>query len=351
METKKAAQAEAEQEQEKIIPAIQPELACLNCGDVLHGHYCSSCGQKNEDLHEPFWKLFADAFADFWHFDSKLLHTIYPLLFKPGFLTREYMAGRRVRFVHPIRLYFFLSVIFFVFYFSFSKQSLIEQNLEFANGAKRDSVIAAASGKPYHRPQAQDKKGTNNSSGSEVRDTDSILGFNRDLPRTIPAYEDSLRKLPKDSMPGFLQQLIDKKSIEAREKGDREVVHEIVETANHNLPKIMFVLLPVFALILKLLYLRRKIFFVDHAIFSLHFHAFAFIIFFLGFAIMSIFPALYLGNWMILLLLVYVFFALRNLYGQSKRKTFLKVFLLLISYSVFIGIAALVLIIYSAIVF
>ncbi len=82
---------------------------------------------------------------------------------------------------------------------------------------------------------------------------DAVLYPDHPLPSTVELYQDSILKLSPDSMPGFFQQIIDKKIIETRIKGGREVLRELAETSNHNLPKLMFVLLPVFALLLKLL--------------------------------------------------------------------------------------------------
>jgi len=352
---------EEKQTQQDVHPAHEnasaqtPGKKCLNCGAMLTGHYCSDCGQKDEDLEEPFWKLFADAFADFWHFDSKFFITIFPLLFRPGFLTKEYVAGRRVRYVHPIRLYFFLSVLFFLFYFSLSSKGLLQYKPVTANDLKtdtakqrelaqlQDTINQALKGNSKLRVNFSPKK--INTDGPGINEDISFEGH---LPATVAAYEDSIHKLPKDSMPGFFQQIFDKQSIEAKEKGEREVFSEISETVNHNLPKIMFVLLPVFALLLKLLYIRRRVYFVDHAVFSLHFHSFAFLIFLLAFLITLIFTKASLGGWVILILLIYLFFALRKMHRQSVMKTLTKIFLLLISYSVFIAIVFLCLIIYAA---
>lgn len=353
---------EEKQPQQEVHPTHEdhaaqvPEKKCLNCGAVLTGHYCSVCGQKDEDLEEPFWRLFADAFADFWHFDSKFFKTMFPLLFRPGFLTKEYVAGRRARYVHPIRLYFFVSVVFFLFYFSFAFKSLIEYNPRVAGDLKTDTAA--------QRELAQLRDTLNNAlkehkaKGSYPIDINvAVPGINEDtssgdhLPATIEAYEDSIHKLPKDSMPGFFQQTFDKRKIEVKEKGEREVFSEISETVTHNLPKIMFVLLPIFALLLKLLYIRRNVYFVDHAVFSLHFHSFAFLIFLVAFLITLIFKKVSLGGWVVLILLIYLFFALRKMHKQSVMKTLTKIFLLLISYSVFIAIVFFCLIVYAAMTF
>src|SRR5215510_6945655 len=106
-------------------PANPPEKQeheakhCLNCGAVLTGKYCSECGQKDQDLHDSFWHLTGHFVGDIFHFDSKFFRTLTPLLIKPGFLTIEYMRGKRAGYMKPVQLYFFISVVFFLFYFSF----------------------------------------------------------------------------------------------------------------------------------------------------------------------------------------------------------------------------------------
>ncbi|HEX7180212.1 MAG TPA: DUF3667 domain-containing protein [Thermoanaerobaculia bacterium] len=77
--------------------------ACLNCGEKLLGNFCSQCGQEAADLHRPLRELTSDFLDNVLNLDTRLLRTI-PLLFRPGRLTREYRAGRRARYVRPLRL-------------------------------------------------------------------------------------------------------------------------------------------------------------------------------------------------------------------------------------------------------
>ncbi|MBC7411543.1 MAG: DUF3667 domain-containing protein, partial [Bacteroidia bacterium] len=86
---------------------------CLNCGQQLSGRYCHACGQENIEHHDTFWHLVSHFFNDITHFDSKFFGTIIPLLFKPGFLTKEFLGGRRQRYLEPIRMYVFLSFLCF----------------------------------------------------------------------------------------------------------------------------------------------------------------------------------------------------------------------------------------------
>ncbi|HSZ87660.1 MAG TPA: DUF3667 domain-containing protein [Puia sp.] len=75
--------------------------------------FCSHCGQANTEPKESFFHLVADFFSDITHYDSKVFVTLKDLIFKPGFLTKEYNAGRRVTYLNPVRLYVFISAVFF----------------------------------------------------------------------------------------------------------------------------------------------------------------------------------------------------------------------------------------------
>src|ERR1700748_1513966 len=93
------------------------ENDCLNCGTILQGHYCHVCGQENLQIKESFGHMMNHAISDYFHFDHQFFHTLKPLLFKPGFLTNEYMAGRRAQYLHPVKMYIFISLVYFVLLF------------------------------------------------------------------------------------------------------------------------------------------------------------------------------------------------------------------------------------------
>jgi hypothetical protein len=82
------------------------------------GRYCQACGQENTEPKETFWHMFTHFFYDITHFDGSFFVTLKDLLFKPGFLSREYMLGRRKKYLHPVRMYVFTSAVFFLVFFS-----------------------------------------------------------------------------------------------------------------------------------------------------------------------------------------------------------------------------------------
>ncbi|MCO4800076.1 MAG: DUF3667 domain-containing protein, partial [Colwelliaceae bacterium] len=87
---------------------------CENCHAKVEGMYCSQCGQSVESTLRYFWSVILHLLDDIFSFDSRASRTLFPLIFKPGFLTNEYIAGRRVHYVPPLRLYLFISIIFFI---------------------------------------------------------------------------------------------------------------------------------------------------------------------------------------------------------------------------------------------
>src|SRR5262249_14735689 len=99
---------------------VAPVAACANCGATLTGEYCQTCGQKRFSRHDLTLRHFAEhAIHEVTHLDSsKILRTLAALVFKPGWLTKEYLAGRRERYVNPIRLYLTISAVFFLFAWS-----------------------------------------------------------------------------------------------------------------------------------------------------------------------------------------------------------------------------------------
>src|SRR5213082_3291756 len=95
-------------------PAVSWKVNCLNCGAALAGPFCAECGQRAMPPHPTVRDLVGDAFAEFSGWDGKLAETARLLLRKPGELTRQWLDGRRVHFISPLRLYLTASVVYFV---------------------------------------------------------------------------------------------------------------------------------------------------------------------------------------------------------------------------------------------
>jgi hypothetical protein len=102
------------------------EKVCLNCHSDLYGRFCHVCGQENLEPQETVWHLVQHFFNDITHFDGKFFSTVKYLLRKPGFLSSEYMIGRRAAYLNPIRMYVFTSAIFFIIFFSLKSDNIVK---------------------------------------------------------------------------------------------------------------------------------------------------------------------------------------------------------------------------------
>src|SRR5690242_3187691 len=94
-----------------VLPSEGPR--CRNCGTPLMAKFCMECGQKNHTYVAPLWNVLHDFAGTHFGFDTKFFHSLTPLLFRPGYLTREYCQGHEERYIKPFRLYLFSSILFF----------------------------------------------------------------------------------------------------------------------------------------------------------------------------------------------------------------------------------------------
>ena len=100
--------------QKKPKKETEPLTHCENCGEELRGRYCSNCGQAAVSYHRSFRHVVVDVLDSFLNWDSKFIRSIGLLLWRPGWLTNQFLEGKRVRFVHPLRLYLLVSIVFFL---------------------------------------------------------------------------------------------------------------------------------------------------------------------------------------------------------------------------------------------
>ena len=109
---------------------VNKSTHCLNCGtEIGDANYCPGCGQLNSDRKVSLRQLLGDFFGDWFAFDSKWFRSLRPLLLKPGFLTREYLAGRRTAYILPLRFYIFTTLLFFVLYSMLGNFRIVEEDL------------------------------------------------------------------------------------------------------------------------------------------------------------------------------------------------------------------------------
>jgi hypothetical protein len=268
----------------------QIEKICANCGLQLfeENKFCPQCGQKFRDLNISISHLFGETIEGFLHFDNKSFQTVWKLIRYPGFLTSEFIKGRRVRYVAPIRLYILISFIFFLLL-----------------------------GLPERKPGIPDGKGLSDFSISfyGIKSSD-IRGF-------TPAELDSVLLEKNIKSTAFNKYLINQlKRIGSG--GKKEFTNMLMKAISY----MMFALMPVFAMFVYLLHRKKKLRYISALIFSVHFHCFMFIV--------SIFYLLLdrfidVSEYFIVVPLIfpiYLFLAFRHVYGDSRIRALLNIFVI-----------------------
>ncbi len=343
------------------------EKNCLNCHAEIIGRYCHVCGQENIEPKETFWALATHFIHDITHFDGKFFGTLKYLLFKPAFLSKEYLKGRRTSYLHPIRMYVFTSAIFFLIFFNFyqSEESLkeneerkpvaevikqlkgekeiFEKTISSLDTADLDMSLAHTKlkvKKLNNEIAALQKDSTKRDSVLSVNNNFTILGKSDDdypIATSIRQYDSIQNALPIAKRDGFIWRRIYHQRIHLNEKykyDSIEILKGIGARFMHMFPQMLFVSLPFFALILQLLYVRRKqLYYVNHVVFTIHLYCGTFILILASLLIGSILQAFHIdmaiyGIVAYLIILFYWYKSFRNFYSQSRGKTALKFVLL-----------------------
>lgn len=314
------------------IDSEKKDVICENCHSQVIGSFCSQCGQSVESTLKYFWTVLLHLLDDIFSFDSRASRTLKPLLLTPGFLTNEYIQGRRVHYVPPLRLYLFVSIIFFISlkFFTIDGTDLLVHEQRMAAPIKEVSqyikqLEAAVDDLPIEKQNEQLKKiqqykqyqqdlsALTASKTTEI--TKKIVEYELgalDLQKSLS--EKDIQRLAKlkeqlaeiksgkvkpdasdvfsisNNKDGTLtfdflsdennQRLSDK--MKALEKKGQQAFNSdarpLIQQSISKLPQLMFILLPLFALILKLFYLFSKRLYLEHLTVALHSHSFIFLI-------------------------------------------------------------------------
>ena len=290
--------------------AEPPPATCRNCGSTLHGPHCYACGQPVKGLVRPLGNLFGDLLDSVFNIDTRVLRTIPPLFAKPGFLTAEYFAGRQVRYVTPVRLFFFLTIITFFFAQVTTDigSDMVQVNTEDSNDdignantvaeveKARDARLANLAAAKKRMEGTPAKTGIPGIEAGEEQVRDTAAERIRQLQEAQakgepppPPMQDGFNNIrfngerwdreknPVDTWgPGFVDRWLNNQVARAnaniqRLKKDRTAFKDAVLSA---VPTTLFVLVPVFALMLKVAYFFRRRLYMEHIVVALHSHAF-----------------------------------------------------------------------------
>jgi len=368
-------------------------LECLNCGQPLSGdeNFCSCCGQKNTTKKLNLGTFVNNLFSGFFSYDSRFWTTFIPLLTKPGQVSKQYIAGKRARFVNPFQLYLNISIIFFLILGISNKLDIDDNKIANTNTTGIDSVLQVNNKQLDSVLQVNNKQldsilqDTENEILNESqKDSTKVLTNLGDvfkLTETLDSIQEKpyqyhiktdttkrigilnriedfqhyYKKNPKYSTEASLDSLGYKKTFwnsfyyqqivnsnknydQIKEDGGKNYIKRIIS----HISIALFVFLPIFTLFLMLLYFRRKFTYIEHLVFVFNTQTVFFLLlsifYLIGFAIDMENIA-----WVfILLFLIYLYKALRNFYNQSRLKTIAKFILLNSFYMILAGIGILI---------
>ncbi len=322
-------------------------VKCENCGYEFKGHFCPNCGQEVAEFNRPLGFVLYDFAGNFFAFDTRFFRSFWYLLSRPGFLTKEFFVGRRVRYSPPFRIFVFLSFLLFLFLQLYSERGL--DKLPEIRTTKSENVVTFGSGlnvkssiaNPIDSLKEEEKnqiKGIVNmtlgrdslkkGAGGDINIDWSILKSGN--------IRDNLNRLAENFE---AQMKVTTDPVKKRKLSQYIAMCRAPELAISKFLKYLswafFLLLPVFALILKLFYIRRNQYYIRHLIFSVHLHSYLFFILMIVVGLKLLFTYNFSTIYVILIFSfpVYVILSLKKFYGQSFGKVFLIFFGISIIYN------------------
>ena len=338
------------------LPEDQNNKYCRNCQYSLSSEakYCPQCSQKYTTGKVAIGSFLKEFFTTIFNFDSKILITLRDLLF-PGKLTKEYFKGRHQKYLHPLRLFLVTAIVHFaIIGFYMGTENVFNTNLwdegskekvynqKFVTKLDSNRLLIEQTFQDSTVHQAFDSLTYNIKKQFPFQDSIDFSyseafslshGYNMEDRDVRIAYKDYISLAPKDlldkyEIEGFWNRLLVTQLIKVTNKGDN-----FGNFIFGKLTWMTLLMMPVLALILKLLYIRRKRYYVEHLVFSFHYHSFAFIL-----VSLLVLLSKFLPEWVLPIsfvgVLFYLFKAMRNVYEQSRFKSFLKFSILNLSYLV-----------------
>ena len=304
-----------------------PAGRCPNCEAVLTGAFCANCGQEAHLHHASTREFLHEFIGHYVALEGKLWGTMSRLLFRPGALTNEYIRGRRVRFVQPLRIYLTLSVLFFA-------------ALKFTGGFE---PVIDAKGGPRAEAAAVER-GAADAQGSKAAEA-AIADMEKDLKAGAPdatepkavKWEEGDEFGPKqfdDMLSGWPRLRQQWHRFDALPQEQQKKV--FVDSFYRYAPYAIFCLMPVFALFLKVLYLGSGRRFGEHVLFALHTNAFAYFVFCVMLLVNVGIIQFLLWCW----LLLYLPWAMRRVYHRGRFGTFWRWSVLMSSFMICIFVAS-----------
>ena len=333
---------------------------CKNCEQPFNEAYefCPHCGQKDKD-ELTIGVLFYNTIANYFSFDARFIRSFFPLIFKPGYLPKQFVGGKRLIYIHPAQVYLFIAVgFFFLFSFNVRKSratidkamktealskpaTLLNENINevLADSVMVDSILKEVETKipiedSLQLAELRNKENWQTDFGFDEKKIDSLVAVGAsddEIYKTMGMKEDAGFIIRK-----FFAQML--KFYKDRGLG------AIYQTLIDSIPIAMFFLLPIFAFLLKLFHLRKGIY-AHHLVFSFYFFSFIFVVF--SFLVVLNWIVKDLPIWVSLLITLSTFFylliAIKKYYQESWFISYLKSSMITFLFSIVIFMATLVL--------
>jgi hypothetical protein len=329
---------------------------CLNCGTKLQDVFCHHCGQKDIPARQTLGELWTNFISSFWSYEGKFFQTTKYIVTRPGYLAMEYNQGRRESYYHPARMYVFISFVFFLVFFSLpdseeNKTSNVLSTTDSLEKAKipnetqyfaqqgLDSVLQKIPMDSADRAEVDSAK--IQLAKTKVGKKNVGFSLSKSDYKTIAQYDSAQLAKPEAERHGWLERNIMYKVIDVSQRYEgnwKNFGRDFKLAFNDNFSKVLFWLLPFFALVLKLLYIRRDYFYSEHLVFSIYYYNFFYLAGSVSMLVDQVpwlsWLATIIGFWIFL----YLLFAMKRMYLQSWGKTILKFFIFIGLFSALMGI-------------
>lgn len=319
----------------RFLPKIQKGQVCLNCNKPLNNeeNFCPECGQKNDIQILNFRHFIHTIFSGLLSYDSRLWRTIAALMFHPGKVSKDYIKGKRAQYANPFQFYLTISIIFFLLLGMINKYDEFvktDEQKKLFQTSKSDSQSTKV-GKLVDNPTEKELQ-------SMKLNIDSLtIGNNKSgLSAKILKYNAFYKSHSALSADAALDSMGEKHNFWNRfyyskvgdafkiiDDGGTTLVKKIIS----NLSIALFVFLPIFAIFLKLIYIRRHLNYMEHLVFVFNTQSVFFLLMILV-LVLSLFTENAGSLIFTMIFLIYLYLALLNFYNQRWFKTFVKFVLL-----------------------
>ena len=282
---------------------------CPNCGSLKQGRFCAVCGQNDRDYLRSLFPVLYQVLGETFEADSRVWRTMRALFLRPGFLSLEFSRNRRAHYLSPFRLYLFTSLLFFL---------VLSLTVDREGGKRPDG------------PPGLIEVGVSEDDKGVEANPEAIEALKRGLGEERARKIDDIMARPESSFPRMLL-IVNAQGLAGEDEGLDEplglfVAGQLVDVFHAPWPSVrdrfvgylpvaMFFVLPLYALMLKVVFIRRHRFYAEHLVFSLHIHTIAFIVFGVGLVTPSNWPGV--GEILLLALTAYYFMALKRFYATG----------------------------------